>query len=143
MTSDTLLSASEAARATGKSLPTIRQYLKAGKLPNAQLETKGRASVWLIPLSDLQAAGLLDSVTAKPASASTATAESQEVTETLTKLREQVAALSAENRQLRERLTEAQEDKRDQRDLLKALTLQLETKETQDRRRGLWGFGSR
>lgn len=141
MTSDNYLSASEAARETGKSLPTIRQYLKSGKLPNARLEQKGKASVWLIPVADLHASGLFTS----PAKQADPKSQepSSELAELLANYREQVAALTAENRQLRERLTEAQEDKRDQRDLLKALTLQLETRETQETRRRLWGFGAR
>ena len=127
MSSETYLSISEAARATGKSIPTIRAYLTKGKLPNATSSAKGEARAWKIPLTDLVVAGLLDQVTApnqaEAASPSTPT------------LGERVAALEAENRQLRERLEEALKDKQLFSTMFAA---QLETRQVQESRRRRW-----
>lgn len=127
MTTDKLLSISEAARATGKSIPTIRNYLDKGKLPNATSKPKGNSKAWLIPLGDLVAAGLLDRVStaSEPASA-----PGSEVME----LREQLAALRAENNQLRERLEDL---KQSRADLIAAYAPQIETGDKQAKRR-LW-----
>jgi DNA-binding transcriptional MerR regulator len=125
MSSDKLLSISEAARATGKSIPTIRSYLEKKKLPNAKSKPKGSSKAWLIPLTDLVAAGLLDQVTT---TSQPATAPVSEVME----LREQVAALTAENNQLRERLDDL---KQSRADLIAAYAPQIETGEKQAARR--------
>lgn len=125
MSSDKLLSISEAARATGKSIPTIRNYLDKGKLPNATSKAKGSAKAWLIPLADLVAAGLLDKVSTPSEPALAPVSEVME-------LREQVAALKAENSQLRERLDDL---KQSRADLIAAYAPQIETSEKQARRR--------
>lgn len=125
MSSDKLLSISEAARATGKSIPTIRNYLEKGKLPNATSKPKGSSKAWLIPLADLVAAGLLDKVSSHSEPALAPVSEVME-------LREQVAALKAENSQLRERLDDL---KQSRADLIAAYAPQIETSEKQARRR--------
>jgi DNA-binding transcriptional MerR regulator len=125
MSSDKLLSISEAARATGKSIPTIRNYLDKGKLPNATSKAKGSSKAWLIPLADLVAAGLLDKVSTPSEPALAPVSEVME-------LREQVAALKAENSQLRERLDDL---KQSRADLIAAYAPQIETSEKQARRR--------
>lgn len=98
MTSDKTFTLSEAARATGKSLMTIRAKLEGGKLPNAFQTPKGKTKTWNIPLTDLVAAGLLDSV--EPASAITADRQTEL----------ELAALEVENRHLRERLSRAESE---------------------------------
>ena len=125
MSSDKLLSISEAARATGKSIPTIRNYLDKGKLPNAKSKPKGSSKAWFIPLTDLVAAGLLDKVSTPSEQALAPVSEVME-------LREQVAALKAENNQLRERLDDL---KQSRADLIAAYAPQIETSEKQARRR--------
>ena len=84
---------------------TIRAYLEAkpSKLPNAFQTPKGKSKSWNIPLTDLVAAGLLDSVTSEPAQ-SQPKADSDSL-----ELRVLVATLEAENNSLRERLTETKE----------------------------------
>jgi DNA-binding transcriptional MerR regulator len=125
MSSDKLLSISEAARATGKSIPTIRNYLEKGKLPNAKSKPKGSSKAWFIPLTDLVSAGLLDKVSTPSEQALAPVSEVME-------LREQVAALKAENNQLRERLDDL---KQSRADLIAAYAPQIETAEKQARRR--------
>lgn len=127
MTTDKLLNISEAAKLTGKSIPTIRAYLDGKKLPNAKAVKKGKSKSWQIPLTDLVAAGLLDQV--KPL------ATEQTDFEQLAKLREQVAALRAENEQLRERLADAQQARAD---LIAAYAPRIETAEAQAQRRRKW-----
>jgi hypothetical protein len=63
MSADNKLNISQAAKVTGKSIPTIRAALFGGKLPSAISVPKGSSKSWLIPISDLVAAGLLDQVT--------------------------------------------------------------------------------
>ena len=117
---------SEAARATGKSIPTIHNYLKAGKLPNATSTPNGRSKSWQIPLTDLVAAGLLDRVESEPSGA-----RNMEQDETQT-LREKVARLEAENEQLKERV-------QDSKEFLRVLQTQIETRQIQEARRSWWG----
>jgi hypothetical protein len=50
---------SEASRITGRSLTTIDNYLKAGKLPKARRTQEGKRLRWEIPLSDLISSRLL------------------------------------------------------------------------------------
>lgn len=66
MSADNKLNISQAAKVTGKSIPTIRAALFGGKLPSAISVPKGSSKSWLIPISDLVAAGLLDQVTTSP-----------------------------------------------------------------------------
>lgn len=127
MTTDQLLNISEAARASSKSIPTIRAYLEAGKLPNASSTAKGKSRSWLIPLTDLIAAGLIDRVS----SSSPEAADSE-----LMQIKLKVAALEAENEQLRERIKDLATARED---LLAAYRPMLETLETQKKRRRFWG----
>jgi uncharacterized protein YlxW (UPF0749 family) len=126
MSSDKLFNISEAARATGKSIPTIHNYLKSGKLPNAVSQPNGKSKTWQIPLTDLVAARLLDKVESEPEGA-----RKTEQDETQT-LREKVARLEAENEQLKERV-------QDSKEFLRALQTQIETRATQEARRSWWG----
>jgi DNA-binding transcriptional MerR regulator len=136
MTTDKTLNISEAARATGKSVMTIRAYLEAkpSKLPNAFQTPKGKSKSWNIPLTDLVAAGLLDSVTPEPAKA--LTPEPAEI-----ELRLLVATLEAENNSLRERLAETKEAlARAERRVDQLLPQrELETAQVQKARRSLFG----
>lgn len=126
MTTDKVFTISEAARETGKSIPTIHTYLKAGKLPNAVSVPKGKTRSWQIPLTDLVAAGLLDRVSSpEPVEVS------NRLLDDLQSLRERVARLEAENEQLKERV-------KDSKDFIKLFQYQIETKQTQDNRRRLW-----
>jgi uncharacterized protein YlxW (UPF0749 family) len=125
MSSDKMFNISEAARATGKSIPTIHNYLKAGKLPNAISTPNGKSKTWQIPLTDLVAARLLDRVESEPSGA-----RNMEQDETQT-LREKVARLEAENEQLKERV-------QDSKEFLRALQTQIETRQTQEARRSWW-----
>lgn len=124
MSSDKLFNISEAARATGKSIPTIHNYLKAGKLPNAVSTPNGKSKTWQIPLTDLVAARLLDRVEPETNSPQPAQNENQ-------LLREKVARLEAENEQLKERV-------QDSKEFLRALQTQIETRATQEARRSWW-----
>jgi uncharacterized protein YlxW (UPF0749 family) len=124
MSSDKLFNISEAARATGKSIPTIHNYLKAGKLPNAVSTPNGKSKTWQIPLTDLVAARLLDRVEPETNSPQPAQDENQ-------LLREKVARLEAENEQLKERV-------QDSKEFLRALQTQIETRATQEARRSWW-----
>jgi hypothetical protein len=56
--SATMLTLSEAARATGRSRVTIRRYLDRGAFPSAVRRSIGARPEWLVPESDLAAAGL-------------------------------------------------------------------------------------
>lgn len=137
MTSDKTLNISEAARATGRSVMTIRSYLEAkpSKLPNAFQTPKGKSKSWHIPLTDLVAAGLLDSVTPEPEKA--LKSDPAEV-----ELRVLVATLEAENNSLRERLAETKEAlARAEKRVDQLLPLrELETAQVQKARRSFFGF---
>jgi uncharacterized protein YlxW (UPF0749 family) len=126
MSTDKLFNISEAARATGKSIPTIHNYLKSGKLPNAVSTPNGKSKTWQIPLTDLVAARLLDRVESEPDSARKVEQDETQL------LREQVARLEAENYQLKERV-------QDSKEFLRALQTQIETRDTQEARRSWWG----
>jgi uncharacterized protein YlxW (UPF0749 family) len=129
MSSDKMFTRSEAVRATGKSAPTIDNYLKAGKLPNAVSIPNGRSKTWQIPLTDLVAAGLLDRVESEIASAPDIERDETQL------LKERLAALEAKSEQLENRV----------QDLIKraefaerAYQNQIETRQTQDNRRSWW-----
>ena len=125
MSTDKLFNISEAARATGKSIPTIHNYLKAGKLPNAISTPNGKSKTWQIPLTDLVAARLLDKVESEPeGSRNTDQDEIQ-------RLREKVAGFEAKIEQLEARV-------QDSKEFLRVLQTQLETRETQEARRSWW-----
>jgi uncharacterized protein YlxW (UPF0749 family) len=130
MSSDKLFNISEAARATGKSIPTIHNYLKSGKLPNAVSQPNGKSKTWQIPLTDLVAARLLDKVESEPQSA-----RDMEQDETQA-LREEIAALRAKSEQLESRVQEALKRAEFAE---RAYQNQIETRQTQDNRRTFQG----
>jgi hypothetical protein len=133
MSSETYFNASEAAERTGKSLPTIRHYLQAGKFPNATQRPKGKVKVWQIPLTDLVASGLLDKVSApKQPSA-------QEVTSTHSEaLLRDLDRLELELSHARELLARTEQELETYRQRERQLFAALETRETQERRRFAW-----
>jgi uncharacterized protein YlxW (UPF0749 family) len=128
MTTDKTFTISEAARATGKSIPTIHAYLNSKKLPNAVAIPKGKSRSWQIPLTDLVAAGLLDQVESTDTPAVRTLSEQE---------REELIKLRAKVEQLEERIKEAQERVKDHKDFIKQYQNQLETRQTQETRR-LW-----
>jgi len=134
MTSETYFNASEAAKQTGKSLPTIRHYLASGKFPNATQTAKGKVQVWQIPLTDLVSAGLMDRVSNSRKQPSET--ELKELKETA--LNSEIDRLESELRHTREllsiRLTELESYRQREAQLFAA----LETKQTQDQRRFRW-----
>lgn len=128
MTSEHYLNISEAAKATGKSIPTIRAYLESGKLANAQATAKGKSKSWKIPLTDLVAAGLLDKVETSSASASPSSGELEHLRIEVAQLRER---LEGKDREIA-RLEQARID------LIAAYAPQIETAERQAQRRRSW-----
>jgi len=120
---------------------TIRAYLEAkpSKLPNAFQTPRGKAKTWNIPLTDLVAAGLLDSVTNEPEKP-----QSQADPADL-ELRVLVATLESENNSLRERLAETKEAlARAERRVDQLLPLrELETAQVQKARRSFFGLRKR
>ena len=137
MSSETFFSINKAAEISNKSIPTIRKYLKLGKFPNATSKPQAKdptRSNWKIPLSDLQAAGILDTVTG--------TNKKPDNSEQLQKLKEINARLEAENIQLSNRVEDLQEFLKDSREYLKTFQLQLETKQAQETRRKWWNRNS-
>jgi uncharacterized protein YlxW (UPF0749 family) len=127
MTTDKTFTISEAARATGKSIPTIHAYLKANKLPNALAIPKGKSRSWQIPLTDLVAAGLLDQVESKDTAPAVRTLSDEERDE-LIRLRERAEQLEARVKELQDRV-------KDHKDFIKQYTNELETRATQEARR--------
>jgi hypothetical protein len=134
MSSDKTFNISEAARITGKSIMTIRARLEANKFPNAFQTPKGKSKTWNIPLTDLIAEGLLDSVTPEPET------KKQPEQPAELELRVLVATLEAENNALKERLAETKEAlARAERRVDQLLPVrELETKEKQRARRSLF-----
>ena len=133
MSSERYLNASEAAELTGKSLPTIRHYLTSGKLPNATQRPKGKVKVWVIPLTDLQAAGLLDKV-----SGSKQPSEAEKSEFRTQALEHQLDLLQTELRLTRELLAERATELERYRQREQQFFLTLETRESQERRRFSW-----
>jgi len=128
MTSETFFNLTKAVEVTGVSRPTLIKHLKAGRLPNATQQKQGKVLVWQIPLTDLQP--YLDKVSTPETAPKRPQAPSEEQ-----ELRAKVRELEAEVRGLRETLAEV----RKHNDLLAALMPpQLETRETQQRRRWNW-----
>ena len=130
MTTDQVFTISEAARATGKSIPTIHTYLKAGKLPNAISVPKGKSRSWQIPLTDLVASGLLDKVVSQPEPEPT-----QVILDQLQAARERLALLELELRLTKERVEAYKEQEATNKALIKTFTNILETRQTQEARR--------
>jgi len=134
MTTDKTFTISEAARATGKSIPTIHAYLKSNKLPNAVAIPKGKSRSWQIPLTDLVAARLLDQVESPDPAPAVRTLSEQE--------RDELITLRAKAAEVQERIKDLQARADD---LLKraefaerAYTNQIETRQTQETRRLWW-----
>jgi len=144
MTSDQTLNISQAAKATGKSLMTIRAYLEAkpSKLPNAFQTPKGKTKTWNIPLTDLVTAGLLDQVKALNAEVEKGIQNIVgERRDSEVELRVLNATLEAENKFLREALAKSEEalaraEKRV--DLLLPIR-EIETAQKQRERRSFFG----
>jgi DNA-binding transcriptional MerR regulator len=133
MTTDQVFTISEAARATGKSIPTIHTYLKAGKLPNATSVPKGKSRSWQIPLTDLVASGLLDKVVSQPEPEPT-----QAILLQLQTTQERLALAELELKLIRESLDEYKERELSNKALIKTFTNILETRQTQEARRAWW-----
>jgi Fic family protein len=128
MSSETYFTATAAAKQLGVSNPTFQKYLKAGKFPNAKQTPKGKRLDWQIPLSDLQASGLLDRVTAAPNQPSEAlTAPQNELGELRLRLAHTEELL---------RRADAELEAYRRRELTHLLA--IETRETQQRRRFSW-----
>lgn len=70
---DRLVSLAEAAAICGRAKSTLTRARTAGKFPNTQQDNTGK---WLIPISDLIAARLLDHVTPTSTSGSAETGAS-------------------------------------------------------------------
>lgn len=134
MSSETYFNASEAAKETGKSVVTIRDYLAKGKFPNATQRPKGKVQVWQIPLTDLVASGLLDKVSSASKDPSRA-----QLTETrATALETRIVELETEIRLTREILARTDQELEGYRQRERQLFLAIETRESQDRRRFNW-----
>jgi hypothetical protein len=135
MTQPHYLNRAQAAKATGKSEPTIDAYLKSGRLPNAAKIRIGKREAWQIPITDLVAAGLLDKV-----NPTTETPQNGTLFDVMTlpeqlKALQEIAGLRAENEQLRNRLADAE---RARQDLINAYAPRIETAQTQAIRRRFW-----
>jgi hypothetical protein len=121
----------EAAKVTGKSIPTIRAKLSQGLLPDAHQVTEGRQKRWRIPLSDLISSGLLDS--SAPAGLGGVMQESRMVA-----LEAEIDRLTRDLQHARELAEERKQTIEDYRERERRLYYTLETRETQERRRTLW-----
>lgn len=136
MTSDQFFTRSETMRLTGKSGPTIDSYLKAGKLPNAFTVPKGKSRSWQIPLTDLVAAGLIDQV--EETQPKPGPEPVQELLNDLQAVKEQLTLAQQEIRLIRESLEEYKGRERDNKEVIKAFTNILETRQAQEARRAWW-----
>lgn len=123
------MSINEAARLTGLSIPTIRAKLDKGLLPNAKKVKQGKRNSWQIPLNDLLDAGLM-----KPQ-------PDQGETDKVTELERKIENLTKDLDHTRELLDEARRELGEWREREKRIYFQLETKETQEKRRRFWLFG--
>lgn len=101
------MSVRQAAERTGKSMDTIRRALRAGKFPTAVREDTGDRG-WRISMADLVDAGFAlgaarsDAPTMDRAAWHPADGWSADVQAEMSRLREECAALRAENAKLRE-----------------------------------------
>jgi hypothetical protein len=90
------LNVAQAAKACGVAEMTIRKYLgitnppQPSQLPNARKELRKGKSVWVIPITDLVAAGLMDKVIGSNAKAEATTAPATEAL-----LRQEIDSLKA------------------------------------------------
>lgn len=125
---------------TGLSHPTLRKYLSEGRLPNSRPGLKGKVPIWQIPLTDLVAAGFIDSVSGSDKSAEASKQLSGE--DRLQALAERAGRLQAELDQMRATVkaleqTIEQATKRAEFAQLVAQS-QIETKQVQDTRAQNW-----
>jgi hypothetical protein len=125
------LNVAQAAKACGVAEMTIRKYLgitnppQPSQLPNARKETVKGKSVWVIPITDLVAAGLMDKVTGSNAKAEATTSEAL--------LRQEIDSLKALLAE-KDRLIALYDQQ-----LTLANRLQIETSQVQEaRRRRFW-----
>lgn len=132
---DDLLTISEAARRSGKSVMTIRKYLgltgQPSRLPNARKHTRPgeNQETWAIPLSDLFNAGLMKGkVAADPKPEEEVSLVAQPVIVELIELRAENAAQKKQIELLEANLA----------DLRLMLGRSIETAETQTARRKFW-----
>jgi hypothetical protein len=128
MTSETFYNITQAANASGKSNPTIRKYLRDGRLPNAKETTKGGVKSFSIPLTDLVAAGLMDKVSS-PVDTETNTASE------LRTLAERLGRLELEIELKNELLADYKERLAEHKEFLRAYVASIETRQVQDTRR--------
>jgi hypothetical protein len=128
MTSETFYNITQAANASGKSNPTIRKYLRDGRLPNAKETTKGGVKSFSIPLTDLVAAGLMDKVSS-PVDTETNTASE------LRTLAERLGRLELEIELKNELLAEYKERIAEQLATIRFQQTSIETQQVQDTRR--------
>lgn len=123
------MSINEAARLTGLSIPTIRAKLDKGLLPNAKKVKQGKRNSWQIPLNDL-----LDAELMKPQ-------PDQGETDKVTELERKIENLTKDLDHTRELLDEARRELGEWRERERRIYFQLETKETQEKRKRFWLFG--
>ena len=97
---DTELSMSQAAQLAGMHKDSIRNRVKAGDFPGAYADPRNGHGRWLIPITDLVTAGLLDRDRVRPR----AVEPTHELLE-LARLRSENAALKSELEFLRSLLT--------------------------------------
>lgn len=127
------LNVAQAAKACGCSEMTIRKYLgitnppQPSQLPNARKEIKKGKSVWVIPITDLVACGLMDKVTGEQARVEATTAPASEAL-----LRQEIDSLKALLAE-KDRLIALYDQQ-----LTLANRLQIETSEVQTARRRFW-----
>jgi hypothetical protein len=144
MSTDQLFNIAQAAKATGKSLMTIRAYLEAkpSKLPNAFQTPRGKAKTWNIPLTDLVAAGLLDKardIQAEVSQGIEALVGERRASEV--ELRVLNATLEAENKFLKEAIAKAEAalERAERRVDQLFIIRELETAQKQKERRSFFG----
>jgi hypothetical protein len=130
----------EAAKATGKSIPTIRAKLDQGLLPNAHQVTEGKTKRWRIPLSDLIASGLLDS---SAPSSEAGQSRTEALESEIDRLSSELVSTKEQLRRADEVIAELRKDKALLNEEKNKLFSQLfppaiETRATQERRRFSW-----
>ncbi len=128
MSSETFYNISQAAIATGKSNPTIRKYLREGKLPNATESNNGNSKTVSIPLTDLVAAGLMDTVSSAP---QTPTDPIRDLIDQVQEAKESLARVKLELELTKERLA-------DYKSFVQLQQRQIETQLVQSQRRRFW-----
>lgn len=127
------LNVAQAAKVCKCSEMTIRKYLgitnppQPSQLPNARKEIVKGKSVWVIPITDLVAAGLMDKVTGSNAKAEATTSQASEAL-----LRQEIDSLKALLAE-KDRLIALYDQQ-----LTLANRLQIETSQVQATRRRFW-----